>query len=189
MPSLRVNRLHCQACNVSFLSRYGLECLFRFFSYGLEKKFRMDLFKDFQEETIRDYEAGKYTYCDQLMATSNTSASCFYANHFYSVPHTLSLMIYLLTTHRSNDKYRKIRLDSLSRTSCTHHQATSRITSHVTSSTSLLIPKTNCITRPTQHQSQELRCHLHCQRRDVSSCGPLTHDVASDVGCGLGRTM
>jgi hypothetical protein len=39
----------------------------------------------------------------------------------FSVPHTLSLMIYLLTAaHRSNDKYRKMRLDSLSRTSCTH---------------------------------------------------------------------
>jgi hypothetical protein len=55
------------------------------------------------------------------------------------------------------------------------HQATLRITSHGTSSMSLLIPKTNCVTRPTEHQSQELR--------------RWTHDVASDVGCGLGRTM
>lgn len=39
--------------------RYGLECLFRYYSYGLEKKFRPDIFKDFQEETIKDYEAGK----------------------------------------------------------------------------------------------------------------------------------
>lgn len=39
--------------------RYGLECLFRFYSYGLEKKFRPDLFKDFQEETVRDYESGQ----------------------------------------------------------------------------------------------------------------------------------
>lgn len=38
--------------------RYGIECLFRFYSYGLEKKFRMDLFKDFEEETIRDTENG-----------------------------------------------------------------------------------------------------------------------------------
>lgn len=36
-----------------------MECLFRYFSYGLEKKFRPDIFKDFQEETIRDYEAGE----------------------------------------------------------------------------------------------------------------------------------
>lgn len=40
------------------LCRYGLECLFRFYSYGLEKRFRPDLYKDFQEETIRDYENG-----------------------------------------------------------------------------------------------------------------------------------
>lgn len=38
--------------------RYGLECLFRFYSYGLERKFRPDIFKDFQEETTKDYEAG-----------------------------------------------------------------------------------------------------------------------------------
>ena len=41
------------------LHRYGLECLFRYYSYGLEKKFRLDIFKDFQEETVKDYEAGK----------------------------------------------------------------------------------------------------------------------------------
>ena len=39
--------------------RYGLECLFRFFSYGLEKRFRPDVFYDFQEDTIKDYENGK----------------------------------------------------------------------------------------------------------------------------------
>lgn len=42
-----------------FSYRYGLECLFRYYSYGLEKKFRLDIFKDFQEETVKDYEAGE----------------------------------------------------------------------------------------------------------------------------------
>ncbi|KAI8998216.1 hypothetical protein BC832DRAFT_595056 [Gaertneriomyces semiglobifer] len=37
--------------------RYGLECLFRFYSYGLEAKFRKDLFADFQEETVQDYNS------------------------------------------------------------------------------------------------------------------------------------
>lgn len=46
--------LSCSLC-----CRYGLECLFRYYSYGLEKKFRPDIFKDFQEETVKDYEAGK----------------------------------------------------------------------------------------------------------------------------------
>ena len=41
------------------LCRYGLECLFRFYSYGLEKKFKQELFKDFQEETLRDYHNGE----------------------------------------------------------------------------------------------------------------------------------
>jgi la-related protein 1 len=39
--------------------RYGLECLFRFYSYGLEKKFRPEVYQDFQAETIADYENGK----------------------------------------------------------------------------------------------------------------------------------
>ena len=43
--------------NVSLL-RYGLECLFRYYSYGLEKKFRASTFKDFQEETLRDHSTG-----------------------------------------------------------------------------------------------------------------------------------
>lgn len=41
------------------MHRYGLECLFRFYSYGLEKNFRQEIFKDFQEETKKDYESGK----------------------------------------------------------------------------------------------------------------------------------
>ena len=36
--------------------RYGLECLFRFYSYGLEKRFRSDIFRDFMEETLNDYD-------------------------------------------------------------------------------------------------------------------------------------
>jgi len=39
--------------------RYGLECLFRYFSYGLERRFRAELYADFQTETIRDYENGQ----------------------------------------------------------------------------------------------------------------------------------
>ncbi|TRY99108.1 hypothetical protein DNTS_021540 [Danionella cerebrum] len=38
---------------------YGLECMFRFFSYGLERRFRPDIFQDFQKETIQDYEKGQ----------------------------------------------------------------------------------------------------------------------------------
>lgn len=61
--------------------RYGLECLFRcvqiaftfpfkwslsrlcfyinrFYSYGLEKKFRPEIYQDFQVETLKDYATG-----------------------------------------------------------------------------------------------------------------------------------
>ncbi|MEQ2206318.1 hypothetical protein XENOCAPTIV_027727 [Xenoophorus captivus] len=31
----------------------------RYYSYGLERKFRPDIFRDFQEETMKDYEAGQ----------------------------------------------------------------------------------------------------------------------------------
>ncbi len=36
-----------------------MECLFRFYSYGLERKFRPDLYKQFQEETLKDYDDGQ----------------------------------------------------------------------------------------------------------------------------------
>ena len=39
-------------------NRYGMECIFRFYSYGLERKFRADIFKDFQQLTVEDYNAG-----------------------------------------------------------------------------------------------------------------------------------
>lgn len=44
-----------------FFYSYGVECLFRFYTYGLEKHLRPDVFEDFQRETLRDHEAGKYT--------------------------------------------------------------------------------------------------------------------------------
>lgn len=51
--------------------RYGLECLFRFYSYGLEKKFRQEIFKDFQEETKKDYESGKTKHPNNLILFRN----------------------------------------------------------------------------------------------------------------------
>ncbi len=35
--------------------RYGLECLFRFYSYGLEKKFRLPLLREFEATVLLDY--------------------------------------------------------------------------------------------------------------------------------------
>lgn len=51
-------RLLVRICSLLLSCRYGLECLFRYYSYGLERRFRLDLFKDFQEETLRDFEKG-----------------------------------------------------------------------------------------------------------------------------------
>ena len=45
---------------MSFFLRYGLECLFRFYSYGLERKFRPEIYTDFQKETLRDFGEGVY---------------------------------------------------------------------------------------------------------------------------------
>lgn len=39
-----------------FSFRYGLESLFRFYSYGLEKKFRPEIFKHFMQEVKSDVE-------------------------------------------------------------------------------------------------------------------------------------
>ncbi|KAE9546053.1 hypothetical protein FO519_010735 [Halicephalobus sp. NKZ332] len=41
--------------------RYGIESLFRFYSYGLEKRFRPQLYKEFQDEVVADIKRG-YTF-------------------------------------------------------------------------------------------------------------------------------
>ena len=33
--------------------QYGMECLFRFYSYGLEKTFNADLYQDFEATTLQ----------------------------------------------------------------------------------------------------------------------------------------
>ncbi|CAF1528118.1 unnamed protein product, partial [Rotaria sordida] len=38
---------------------YGVEYLFRFYTYGIEKHFRQHVFEDFQQETLCDHEAGQ----------------------------------------------------------------------------------------------------------------------------------
>ncbi|KAK2116196.1 La ribonucleoprotein domain member 1B [Saguinus oedipus] len=53
----------------------GSECLFRFYSYGLEKKFRREIFKDFQEETKKDYESGQLYGLEKFWAYLKYSQS------------------------------------------------------------------------------------------------------------------
>ncbi|KAI3421194.1 hypothetical protein GPALN_014822 [Globodera pallida] len=60
-------------CTVSFANllledaghglRYGIESLFRFYSYGLEKKMRPKLYNDFQETTLQDIKRGHTFDC------------------------------------------------------------------------------------------------------------------------------
>jgi hypothetical protein len=98
-----------------------------------------------------------------------------------SVPHHLSLMIYPLTTqsHFSNEKRCKWRLivyhvHYVHTVSC--HLAMLHTTSYVTSSTSLLVSKTNHVARPTERRSQE--------RGDVVNVEAwLTLWVMLDVAC------
>ena len=42
--------------------RYGLECLFRFYSYGLEQKFRAHVYAEFEQLTLRDVKEAKSLY-------------------------------------------------------------------------------------------------------------------------------
>ena len=64
-PEDRFSHKEAQFITVFFsVCRYGVECLFRYYSYGLEKRFRGDLFRDFQEDVIRDYENGR---CRQIV--------------------------------------------------------------------------------------------------------------------------
>lgn len=39
--------------------RYGIEALFRFYMYGLEKKFRPEIYISFQKDTITDMKGGQ----------------------------------------------------------------------------------------------------------------------------------
>ena len=51
---------------------YGLQCLFRFYSYGLETRFRTAIYRDFEEYALRDYEGGSLYGLEK-----------FWAFHFY----------------------------------------------------------------------------------------------------------
>ena len=51
---------------------YGLQCLFRFYSYGLETRFRTAIYRDFEEYALRDYESGSLYGLEK-----------FWAFHFY----------------------------------------------------------------------------------------------------------
>ena len=52
------------------ICRYGLECLFRFYTYGLEKHFRQEVLEDFENETLRDHDAGKSLCREDLVSLS-----------------------------------------------------------------------------------------------------------------------
>ncbi len=58
--------------------RYGMECIFRFYSYGLEKKFKEDLYRDFEDMTLRDFEDFNSLYgLEKFWAVSGASADPF----------------------------------------------------------------------------------------------------------------
>lgn len=54
-------------------ARYGLECLFRFYSYGLEKRFKKKLFDDFQEETLKQFNTGESTVWELTLTPSKAT--------------------------------------------------------------------------------------------------------------------
>jgi la-related protein 1 len=51
---------------------YGMECLFRFWSYGLEKRFKAEIYSDFEEAALRDYKNNNLYGLEK-----------FWAFHFY----------------------------------------------------------------------------------------------------------
>ncbi|GKE36319.1 hypothetical protein Tco_1459724, partial [Tanacetum coccineum] len=56
---------------------YGMECLFRFYSYDLEKEFREDVYRDFEQLTLDFYNKGnlygleKYWACHHYSKTKD----------------------------------------------------------------------------------------------------------------------
>jgi hypothetical protein len=63
-------------------NRYGLECMFRFFSYGLEKpklnKFRGELFKDFSNLVVWDLQKGALSFSRWGCASVSSGCSLFH---------------------------------------------------------------------------------------------------------------
>jgi la-related protein 1 len=48
--------------------RYGIECLFRFYGYGLEIQFREFLYEDFEKSVDQDFEQGNLYGLEKLWA-------------------------------------------------------------------------------------------------------------------------
>jgi la-related protein 1 len=48
--------------------QYGMECLFRFYSYGLERAWSEPLYRDFEELTLKDFEGGSLYGLEKLWA-------------------------------------------------------------------------------------------------------------------------
>ncbi|CAF1442286.1 unnamed protein product [Rotaria sordida] len=47
--------------------KYGVEYLFRFYTYDIEKHFRQHVFEDFQHETLCNHEAAFLKYSRQKL--------------------------------------------------------------------------------------------------------------------------
>lgn len=63
--------------------RYGIECLFRLYSYGLEKKWKSDVYADFQALTAWDIKSGVCAVfrnlCPALAVLRLCAIACFLA--------------------------------------------------------------------------------------------------------------
>ena len=91
------------------LFRYGLECLFRFFSYGLEKKFRPEVYKDFQTNTLKDHESGQMYGLEKFWAFLHYYK---HADELYVQPKLKKI----LEDFKSIDDFKVLYTVSLSRT-------------------------------------------------------------------------
>ncbi len=63
--------------------KYGQECLFRFYSYGLEIRFDQQLYEEFEECTLNDYRQ------QSLYGLEKFWAFCHFAKHSKIINHEL----------------------------------------------------------------------------------------------------
>jgi la-related protein 1 len=77
---------------------YGIECLFRFYSYGLEAQFSKNIYKEFEEFVLKDQEAGQLYGLEKFWAY----------HHYHGLPENSGIKMHPKLAHLLETEYTSI---------------------------------------------------------------------------------